>query len=388
MTNIKRRIQILGATGSIGGSTIRLLQEHKERFIVGNLLAHNNYQKLAELAIATAAESVVIINEEHYLPLKDLLIATKTQVHAGQKAALELAAAPYDVTISAISGLAGFLPTLAAISGSRIIGLANKESIVCGAEVIHKYVKKHGCTLIPLDSEHNAIFQLLGGLQAASIHKATITASGGPFLRTPLQDFPKITKFQALAHPNWAMGAKNSVDSATLMNKGLELIELCKLFNLNVAQTEIIVHPESIMHGMISFADGTSLAHLAKHDMRVAISHVLNYPQRLPFQQVPLDLTILQKLHFEKPNTEKFPMLNLAYAALAAGNHALIMLNVADELAVDAFLRDRIHFIKIAQVVEKALNDCPKVMTNDEFEIIDFSNRCAAIIKRLIKNNF
>ncbi|GHF28494.1 1-deoxy-D-xylulose 5-phosphate reductoisomerase [Kordiimonas sediminis] len=354
-TNCKT-ISILGATGSVGLSTIDLIRRNPDIFQVRVLTAQNKVEELAALAIEFQIDLAVIGNEDHYGRLKELLSGTSVKAAAGQQALIDAASVEADLVMAAIVGAAGLRPTLEAVRQGNTVALANKECLVCAGDLMMEEVRKHGTTLLPVDSEHNAIFQVFEADQIDHISKIILTASGGPFLNTPKKDLLSVTPAQAVAHPNWDMGAKISVDSATMMNKGLEVIEAYHLFPVEVSQIEVLVHPQSVIHSMVEYGDGSVLAQLGSPDMRTPIAYALAWPQRMESPSPKLNLAQIGQLDFREPDLEAFPCLALALEALKAGGAAPVILNAANEVAVESFLNDKIGFMGIASIVEKTLS--------------------------------
>lgn len=350
-----RRISILGATGSIGGSTLDVISQHPERFTITALTAQDNADKLAELARKLRPECVAIGNEAHAAALKEQLAGTSITVLAGAQGVIEAASMKVDISVCAIVGAAGLAPTLAAIANARCVALANKESLVCAGPLVLAACAQHNTTLLPVDSEHNAIFQVLTHNHRAQVETLTLTASGGPFLKRPLATMKDVTPQEAVTHPRWNMGAKISVDSATMMNKGLELIEAHYLFAMPAEQLEVVIHPESIIHSLVHYRDGSVLAQLGMPDMRIPIGYVLGWPERLALNTPRLDLAALGSMHFANAEAERFPCLGLARAALSAGCAEMIALNAANEVAVEYFLQGAIRFTDIATIVAQVL---------------------------------
>ncbi|MBG0811461.1 1-deoxy-D-xylulose-5-phosphate reductoisomerase [Methylosinus sp. H3A] len=350
-----KRIVLLGATGSIGRSTVDLLMRDPEGFSVAAIAGGRDHAALARTAIAVKAEFVAIRDEDGYAALKEALSGTNIQVAAGREAVIEAATREADLVVSAIVGAAGVEPTHAALALGRNVALANKECLVCAGAPFMRTAHEASARLLPIDSEHNAIFQALGGEDVSRIEKMTITASGGPFRTWTKEAIEAATVEQALNHPNWAMGPKNTIDSATLMNKGLELIEAHHIFGVPAEKLDVVVHPQSIVHGLVSFADGSVTAGLARPDMRVPIAHCLAYPERIETPAPRLDLVAIGALTFEKPDLERFPALGLALEAMRAGGGLATVLNAANEIAVEAFLAGRIGFPGIARHVAEAL---------------------------------
>ncbi len=352
-----KKISILGSTGSVGCSTISLIEEKPENFQVEVLTAKSNILELAAQAKRLKARKVVIADEKLYQGLKDLLSGINVEVAAGNNALIEAAAEPVDWVMSSIVGAAGLKPTLSAIKSGTTVALANKEALVCAGDLMIKNVQQSGATLLPVDSEHNAIFQVLETHQIDTVDRLILTASGGPFLGRTYDEMREVTREQALAHPNWDMGAKISIDSATMMNKGLELIEAYHLFPVAKEQIDILVHPQSIIHSMVEYGDGSILAQMGTPDMRTPISYALGWPDRHSFTAEKLDFAKIGSLTFEDPDYQRFPALRLAKEALEAGNSAPAILNAANEIAVESFLCGEIGFLEIAHVVEDVMND-------------------------------
>lgn len=354
-----RRLSILGSTGSIGCSTLDLVERNREAFEIEVLTANSSVSRLAMQAKQFGARLAVVADESCYGDLKDALSGTGIEAAAGAPAVAEAASRPTDWVMAAIVGAAGLAPTLSAIRQGGIIGLANKETLVCAGGLMTAEVADCGAQLLPVDSEHNAIFQVLDLDQPESIDRLILTASGGPFRSFSHEQMAGVTPQQAVAHPNWDMGAKISVDSATMMNKGLELIEAHYLFDMPEDRIEILVHPQSVIHSMVSYVDGSVLAQLGQPDMRTPIAYALAWPERMPTPVERLDLGAIARLDFEAPDEERFPALRLARAALREGGTAPTTLNAANEEAVAAFLAGRISFLEIAQVVEETLEAHP-----------------------------
>ena len=355
----QRRITILGSTGSIGRSTIDLIMRNRDRFSVEALTANKNAALLAEQARALGARFAAVADPSDYAPLKEALAGTGIAVACGPEALIEAADRPADLVMAGIVGAAGLAPTLTAIRRGRIVALANKEALVCAGSLFLREVKRYGATLLPVDSEHNAIWQCFDFDRVAAIESITLTASGGPFREYTIEQMRGVTPEQAVAHPTWNMGAKISIDSATLMNKGLEVIEAHHLFQLPSAQIGVVVHPQSIVHGFVTYNDGSVLAHLGSPDMRTPISYVLGWPDRTATPTNRLDLAAVGRLTFEPPDEERFPALRLARAALVEGGCSATVLNAANETAVYAFMEGRIGFLDIAATVEETLAALP-----------------------------
>ena len=350
-----KRLVLLGATGSIGRSCTQVIAAAPERFTVEAVVGGRDGAALARSAIALGAKFAAIADPAGYPDLKAGVAGRQIEIAAGEDAMLEAARRPADLVVSGIVGAVGLAPTFAAIREGRAVALANKETLVCAGYAVMQAVKRFGARLLPLDSEHNAIFQALGGRDAVEIVRMTLTASGGPFREWSAERIAGATCAEALAHPKWSMGAKISVDSASLMNKGLELIEAHHLFAIAPERLAVVVHPQSIVHGLISFLDGSTIAGMASPDMRTPIAHCLAYPDRIESGVAAPDLAELGRLTFEAPDLARFPALRIAREALAEGEGAPTALNAANEIAVAAFLDGRIGFGALAPLVERTL---------------------------------
>ncbi|HAD17080.1 MAG TPA: 1-deoxy-D-xylulose-5-phosphate reductoisomerase [Erythrobacter sp.] len=350
-----RTISILGATGSVGEQTLDLVRRNRDDWRVVALTANCQVATLAAAAREFGAEIAVVADESCLADLREALAGSGIEAAAGRTALCEAAARPVDLTVAAIVGCAGLGPTMAAIEQGGTIALANKEALVSAGEVMTAAVSRHGATLLPVDSEHNAIFQCLQGGRIEDVRSITLTASGGP-LRL-VEDLSEVTPEQAIAHPNWDMGAKISVDSATMFNKGLELIEAHHLFPVGLERIRIVVHPQSVIHSMVEYRDGSTLAQLGPSDMRVPIASCLAWPARMDTPMAPLDLAAIGELSFFAPDEERFPATRLAREAAEAGGAAPAVLNAANEIAVEAFLKRKIAFSRIAVLVERVLAD-------------------------------
>jgi 1-deoxy-D-xylulose-5-phosphate reductoisomerase len=350
-----KSVSILGATGSIGRSTLDLVARNPDKYSCVALTANAQVAELAALAKEFRPALAVIANDNAYQDLKDALSGTGIAIASGRSGLDEAAKANADWVMSAIVGAAGLSPTLAAVRRGATVALANKESLVCAGPVFLNEVKKSGAKLLPVDSEHNAIFQVFDFAAPQRVSKVILTASGGPFRNLSLSQMKTASPEQAVAHPIWSMGAKISVDSATLMNKGLELIEAHHLFPIHADQLEVLIHPQSVIHSLVEYVDGSVLAQLGTPDMRIPISYTLAYPERLATPSARLSLAEIGKLEFSLPDTVRFPALNLAWQALRAGGSAPAVLNAANEIAVQAFLDRRIGFLDIAAIVSEVL---------------------------------
>lgn len=355
-----RRVSILGSTGSVGQSTIDLLLRNRDDFAVEALTANRNATLLAEQARQLDASFAAVADPADYPALKEALAGTGIEVACGRAALVEAAERPADWLMAGIVGAAGLEPTLAAVRRGRIVAFANKEVLVCAGELFMREVAAHGATLLPVDSEHNAIWQCFDFTRVDGIEKITLTCSGGPFRERPVEAMREATVAQAVAHPTWSMGAKISVDSATLMNKGLEVIEAHHLFQLPSERIDVVIHPQSVIHGLVTYCDGSVLAHLGSPDMRTPIAYALGWPDRVDAPTKRLDLAEIGRLTFEPPDASRFPALRLARAALAEGQGAPTILNAANETAVYAFLAGRIGFLDIAASVEETLATVPR----------------------------
>ena len=352
---MKRKLAILGATGSIGKSTLDLVEREPDRFEVTAVTAATNVDALAQIARRTGARLAVIADEERLPGLHEHLAGTGCRAAAGEQALIEAASGEAELVIAAIVGCAGLRPTMAAVEAGRTVALANKEALVTAGALMTDAAIRSGATLLPIDSEHNAIFQCLAGSRREFVSRIILTASGGPFRTASAETLFAVTPAQAVAHPNWSMGAKISVDSATMMNKGLELIEAHHLFGLPSSRVDVVIHPQSVIHSMVEFVDGSTLAQLGSPDMRIPIAYALAWPERMETPAQRLDLAAIARLDFEAPDLERFPALRLAREALEAEGAAPIVLNAANEIAVASFLADQIGFTDIPRLVEDAL---------------------------------
>jgi 1-deoxy-D-xylulose-5-phosphate reductoisomerase len=374
---VTRKVSILGATGSVGRSTLDLIEQSPADYEVIALTAGANVEALANAARRTKAKLAVIADPNLLPELHSSLAGTGCQSAAGAEALTEAAAGEAEWVMAAIVGCAGLVPAMAAVEAGKTVALANKEALVTAGSLMTDAAKRTGATLLPVDSEHNAIFQCLGGRGADHVSRLVLTASGGPFRTASAAQMQSASPAQAVAHPNWSMGAKISVDSATLMNKGLELIEAHHLFELPSRQIDVVVHPQSVIHSMVEFIDGSVLAQLGSADMRIPIAYALGWPERIPSGAERLDLLKVRQLDFEEPDLERFPALKLARQAMEEGGSAPAVLNAANEVAVAAFLRGSIGFSEIARLVEDALQGArPDAPTSIEDVIaIDRSTR-------------
>lgn len=355
---MKKNISILGSTGSIGDSTLDVCRRHAGQFQVLGLSAGGNVQKLFAQIKEFNPQVVSVAGEAAQKELVELVqnAGLKTEVLCGTEGAIQVATLPdADTVISAIVGAAGLQPTLAAIQKGKTIGLANKESMVISGELMSAEAQKHNVKILPVDSEHSAIFQCLDGEHPDDIHKLVLTASGGPFLHKPKDEFASITKEQALKHPNWDMGAKITIDSASMMNKGLEVMEAQWLFNMPIEKIDVVVHPQSIVHSMVDYIDGSVIAHMGEPDMRVPIAYALSYPRRIKTGVKNLDLPAKEKLTFFKPDLDKFKCLKLAFDVAKQKQSFPPVLNAANEEVVAAFLNDQLQFVQIPDIIDACL---------------------------------
>lgn len=367
-----RSVTVLGSTGSIGCNTVDLLMRNRGDFVVEALSGNRNVELLAEQAKQLNAKLAVVADEGLYGQLKNLLSGTNTEVAAGEQAVIDAAARPSDIVLASIVGTAGLRPTLEAVRRGALVGLANKETLVSAGSIMTAEVAQGGATLIPVDSEHSAIFQVFDFERVDGVAKITLTASGGPFREKTIDEMQAMTPEQAVAHPNWDMGAKISIDSASMMNKGLEMIEAYHLFPVSTDQIEVLVHPQSVIHSMVSYVDGSVLAQLGTPDMRTPIAYALAWPERMAAPSEPLSLAEIGTLTFEAPDITRFPSLRLAREALNDGQSAPTVLNAANEVAVAAFLDHKIGFLDIAATVETImtkLGTTPLATLDDVFAV-------------------
>ena len=353
---MKRKIAILGSTGSIGTQALEVIEEHPDMFEAYALTAHHQVDLLIRQARRFMPEVVVIANEQHYLELKEALADLPVKVWAGADAIAQIVRMePIDMVLTALVGYAGLRPTIAALEAGKAIALANKETLVVAGELITTLAKENNAPILPVDSEHSAIFQCLSGTWNNSVEKRWLTASGGPFRTKTPDELATVTKEQALRHPNWNMGAKVTIDSASMMNKGFEMIEARWLFDLPPEQIEIVVHPQSIVHSMVQFEDGAVLAQLGLPDMKLPIAYALSYPKRLKTAAPRLDFRQYASLTFEEPDMERFRNLAYAFEAIRKGGNMPCILNAANEIAVSAFLEDRAGFLQMSDVIARTM---------------------------------
>ena len=358
----KKQIAILGSTGSIGTQALQVIEEHPDLYEAYALTANNQVELLAEQARKFMPAAVVIANEAKYLQLKEMLADLPIQVYAGADALCEIVEAkPIDVVLASMVGYAGLRPTMNAIRAGKAIALANKETLVVAGELINALAQQYHTPILPVDSEHSAIFQCLEPGNA--LEKVILTASGGPFRKFTMEQLQHVTKEQALKHPNWDMGAKITIDSATMMNKGFEVIEAKWLFGVRPDQIEVVVHPQSVIHSMVQYEDGAVKAQLGMPDMRLPIQYAFSYPQRIKASFDRLDFSALKELTFEQPDTNRFRCLALAYESLNRGGNMACIVNAANEVVVSAFLKDRIPFLRMSEVIEQSMVKVPFIQT-------------------------
>jgi len=389
---VSQGIVVLGSTGSIGESTLDVLARHPDRYHVVALSAHSNFTRLAEQCSHYQARFAVISDSVHATALQSALdeLGCKSEVLTGHEALSDVVRLDEtDVVMAAIVGAAGLLSTLHAVQAGKRLLLANKESMVIAGELFRKAAAEHSAAIIPVDSEHNALFQVLpenfhAGLEDAGVEKLILTASGGPFLHSERDTLRNITPDEACNHPNWDMGRKISVDSATLMNKGLEVIEARWLFNAHPDQIEVVIHPQSIVHSMVAYRDGSVLAQLGMPDMRTPIAHALAWPERIEAGVKRLNLTDIHRLEFYPPDLDSFPGLGLAFQVLEAGGNAAVIFNAANEIAVEAFLQERIGFLQIPSVVSDALDVCEAGNINGLDEVLEFDRIARETTSKII----
>jgi 1-deoxy-D-xylulose-5-phosphate reductoisomerase len=381
-----RRVTILGSTGSVGRNTVDLIERHRGNYEVVALTAQHNVDLLVEQSLSLRPQLAVIGDANRFAPLKDALAGSKIEVAAGTSAIVEAAERPSDWVMAAIVGAAGLAPTLAAVRRGAIVALANKEALVCAGSIMMAEVSANGATLLPVDSEHNAIFQVFDFERRDSIESIILTASGGPFRELESEEMADVTPEQAVAHPNWDMGAKISVDSATLMNKGLELIEAHYLFSLPSDRIEVVIHPQSVVHSLVTHVDGSVLAQLGSPDMRTPIAYTLGWPDRIAAPSARLNLAEVARLTFEVPDERRFPGLALARHALQSGGCAPTILSAANEIAVHGFLARKIGFLDIVRIVERTLEQTPQASLEslDDVRAIDSAARdiAASLVDR------
>ncbi len=383
--NNPKRVAILGSTGSIGTQTLEVVRQHREEFQVEVLTAQNNFQLLIEQAIEFEPNAVVIANDEHYAAVRDELQPKGIKVFAGAKSIAQVVEMDtIDVVLTALVGYSGLIPTIHAIKAGKNIALANKETLVVAGEIITALAKEYGVNINPVDSEHSAIFQCLVGEFHNPIEKIILTASGGPFRGKDRDYLSTVTKAQALKHPNWDMGAKVTIDSASMMNKGLEVIEAKWLFGLQREQIDVVVHPQSIVHSLVQFEDGSLKAQLGLPDMRIPIQFALSFPDRLKSDFERFDFANFASLDFEAPDMDTFRNLRLAFDSLERGGNAPCILNAANEIVVEAFLKDQIGFLEMSDVIEEALTKVEYLKEPSLEDHIETDSRTRELAKELL----
>lgn len=381
-----KSIGVLGSTGSIGTQTLDIIAKYPERYRAGVLTARRHWQLLAEQALWFKPDLVVIGDEKYYAPLKNALSGSGIQVEAGEEAIAEAAAHPgIDTVVTAMVGYSGLIPTISAIRARKTIALSNKETLVVAGELITSLCKEYGVDIVPVDSEHSAIFQSLVGESRKEMRKIILTASGGPFRTFTKEQLKNVTPADALKHPNWDMGAKVTIDSASMMNKGFEMIEARWLFDCPPEQIEVVVHPQSIVHSMVEYRDGSVKAQLGVPDMHTPIAYALSYPSRFETDVRPMRLSDYATLTFEHPDMEKFPLLGLAFDAIAKGGTMPCILNAANEIAVQAFLENRIRFTDMPEIAQQTMQLTPWSGTPDLDTLIATNANARSIAEGLIQ---
>lgn len=383
--NRKKQIVILGSTGSIGTQALQVVEEHPDLYEVYALTANNQVDLLASQARKFMPEAVVIANEEKYPALKEALGDLPIKVYAGADALSQVVeAGPVDMVLTAMVGYAGLKPTISAIKAGKVIALANKETLVVAGELINRLVQQYKTAILPVDSEHSAVFQCLAGEVGNRIEKVILTASGGPFRNYTIEELRHVTKEQALKHPNWQMGAKITIDSASMMNKGFEVIEAKWLFGVRPDQIEVVVHPQSVIHSMVQFEDSSVKAQLGMPDMRLPIQYAFSYPDRVHASFERLDFMRFNSLTFERPDTDRFRNLALAYEAMHKGGNMPCILNAANEVAVDAFLHDRISFLGMSDLIEQVMSTVPYLSAPDYEDYVQTDREARRVAVSLI----
>lgn len=384
--NKRKQIAILGSTGSIGTQALQVIAEHPDLYEVYALTANNRVELLIEQARQFLPEAVVIANEDKYIQLKEALQDLPIKVYAGVEALGQVVESqPIDVVLTAMVGYAGLKPTINAIKARKAIALANKETLVVAGELINDLAQQYRVPILPVDSEHSAVFQCLAGEIGNPIEKVILTASGGPFRTYTLEQLKSVTKAQALKHPNWQMGAKITIDSASMMNKGFEVIEAKWLFGVKPEQIEVVVHPQSVIHSMVQFEDGAVKAQLGMPDMRLPIQYAFSYPDRVKSSFDRLDFTLCTNLTFEQPDTTRFRNLALAYEALHRAGNMPCIVNAANEVVVAAFLRDEIGFLHMSDVIEKTMGEVAYIKTPSYEDYVATDAEARRIAREMIK---
>lgn len=384
---MKKQIAILGSTGSIGTQALQVIEKHPDLYEAYVLTANNKVELLIQQARKFMPEAVVIANPQKYGELKEALKDLPIKVYAGEDALCQVVeAAPIDMVLTAMVGYAGLRPTMNAIKAGKVIALANKETLVVAGDLINKMANKYNTVILPVDSEHSAVFQCLSGEYNNKVEKVILTASGGPFRHFTMEQLATVTKEQALKHPNWKMGAKITIDSASMMNKGFEVIEAKWLFDVRPEQIEVVVHPQSVIHSMVQFEDGAVMAQLGMPDMRLPIQYAFSYPKRIHSSFERLDFTKMASLTFEKPDTERFRNLGLAYEALHRGGNMPCIVNAANEVVVAAFLHDRISFMGMSDVIEKAMQKATFVQNPTYDDYVQTDAEVRRLAEEMIKS--
>ena len=382
---MKKKITIFGSTGSIGESTLDIIKQNPDKYEVIGLTANKNYKKLLEQVNYFNPKVVSINDNDAYHKFTDLNNNKKLRILNGQNCHTEILDLNTDLVVAAITGSAGLMPVVSALEKGLSIALANKESLVCSGSLVTSIAKKNNARILPVDSEHNAIYQVLDSKNKSKISRLILTASGGPFLNRDIKDLESISPEEAVKHPNWSMGKKISIDSATMMNKGLELIEACYLFDISHKNIDVIIHPESIIHSCVEYMDGSMLSQMGTPDMRTPISYTLAYPERIQTNVEKLDLCKIKQLNFFKPDLKKYPSLQLAYDSLEIGKSAPTILNAANEVAVESFLKQEIKFLSISKVVEKTLNKTSFCNINSIKDVIEIDKESRKLTSNIIK---
>ena len=382
---IKRSIAILGSTGSIGTQTLQVVEEHPDKFEVYAITANTRVDELIQQARKFMPEAVVIADESKYPKLKEALSDLPIKVYGGYESICQIVESkPIDIVVTAMVGFSGLRPTINAIKAGKAIALANKETMVVAGEMINALAMEYETPILPVDSEHSAIFQCLAGEMQNRVEKLILTASGGPFRTFTKEQLEHVTRQQALKHPNWSMGAKITIDSASMMNKGFEVMEAKWLFGVGAEDIEVVVHPQSVIHSMVQFADGAIKAQLGTPDMRLPIMYALTYPTRLPSSFERIDWTLLKELTFEKPNLELFPNLQHAYTALAEGGNIPCVVNAANEICVAAFLEERIKFTDMPRLIERAMEKATYILKPTLDDYLETDREIRAMVKEWI----
>ena len=384
----KKIVNILGVTGSVGQSAAKILAAHPDAFQVGVMTAYNNWQLLVETAKKLNPQIIVIGNSQYGDAVRDALQGHNVQILSGKQGLLDGAVQPADITLAAIVGMQGLETLLAALPHNKALAIANKEPLVSAGTLVKEEAAKYGTQLLPVDSEHNAIFQVFEGGNKAAVERLILTASGGPFRTCSREEMRDITPEQAVKHPNWSMGQKISIDSATMMNKALEVIEASILFEMPAEQISVLVHPQSIIHSMVEYNDGSLLAQLGAPDMCTPIINALAWPERLATPGERLDFTTLSRLDFEEPDFQRFPALRLGYECLGQGQEACLVLNAANEVAVDAFLSKTISFLDIINICEDVLGSIELKKVESLEEILDFDKNVRKIANSVILSKY